>query len=67
MENIFTKEVMRLAVKTNVISNADDFLANCVEQNKKAGRLPIRLNLVTAYLMNFLVDLKNGSRGVQDG
>ncbi|MBU2492244.1 MAG: hypothetical protein KJ571_06425 [Bacteroidetes bacterium] len=67
MENIFTKEVMRLALKTKVISNADDFVSKCVEQNKKAGRLPIRLNIVTAYLMNFLVDLKNGSRGVSNG
>lgn len=64
MENIFTKEVMRLAIKTRVISNADEFVTKCVEQNKKAGRLPIRLNLVTAYLMNFLVELKNGGRGV---
>ena len=64
MENIFTKEVMRLALKTKVISNSDDFITKCVDLNKKAGRLPIRLNLVTAYLMNFLVELKNSSRGV---
>lgn len=63
MENIFTNDVIRLALKTKVISNADAFVVKCVEQNKKSGRLPIRLNIITAYLMNFLIELKNG-RGV---
>lgn len=64
MENIYTNEVIRLALKTKVISNADDFVVKCVEQNKKSGRLPIRLNIITAYLMNFLIELKSGSKGV---
>lgn len=64
MENIYANEVIRLALKTKVISNADGFVVKCVEQNKKSGRLPIRLNIITAYLMNFLIELKSGSKGV---
>lgn len=64
MENIYTNEVIRFAQKTKVISKADDFVIKCVEQSKRTGRLPIRLNIVTAYLMNFLVEVKNNGRGV---
>ena len=64
MENIYTREVMRLAVKLNVISIEDDFITKCVALSIKSGKLPVRLLAVTGYLINFLVELKNTGRGL---
>jgi len=68
MKSEFTKDVMKLASKYNLVSNNDSFIEESIEKLSLQNKIPIKISKINSEVFGMIFSLrKNEALEVKNG